>query len=190
MLRQVHQNTPDHHAGRDHTNYDHLANGPQHQVLRQELAIVPARLKQSAGWILRGNPWFDLAHFDDQPGQFIKPQAGLLHQIVVRLLQRLVVNDAGLLDGHGEFRRKMKELRKYMSRELARKFGTDLTAARFNERLQQPNRDLAHRRLQRLHLFVRKERIQSAAIRGMIRRIEVQWRPPAGERYLRYDVLN
>ena len=48
----------------------------------------------------------------------------------------------------------------------------------------------AHGRLQRLHLFLGKERIQSAAIRSMVGRIEMQWRPPARERYLRNHVLN
>ena len=86
--------------------------------------------------------------------------------------------------------REVKEFGEYVAGKLAREFGADFAAASFDERFQQLDGDGADRRLQPLHLFLGEERIQRAAIRRVVGRIEMQGRAPASECNFRDYVLN
>ena len=66
----------------------------------------------------------------------------------------------------------------------------DVASARSDERRKEAADDLAQRRLERGDLLRREVGVQRAPVRRVLRRVEMERRPPAGERDFRHDVLH
>src|SRR5579875_274153 len=71
-----------------------------------------------------------------------------------------------------------------------REVATEVAFASRQQWLQQLDRDLADARCERLHLGLREEAVQDAAVRSVLGRVEVQRRPTSCEGNAGHDVLH